>query len=72
MTFSDGGSMTILVTQYKCHYYAFVMKTHIFSDDNGSSRIVKSLVVYSSSNYQLDADLQKGKIKRRKIFTDSP
>jgi len=44
MTFSDGGSMTILVTQYKCHYYAFVMKTHIFSDDNGS-RIVKSLVV---------------------------
>ena len=45
MTFSDGGSMTILVTQYKCHYYAFVMKTHIFSDDNGSSRIVKSLVV---------------------------
>ena len=48
MTFSDGGSMTILVTQYKCHYYAFVMKTHIFSDDNGSSRIVKSLVVVVS------------------------
>ena len=45
MTFCDGRSVTILVTQYNCHYYTFMTKTHIFSDDNGSSRIVKSLVV---------------------------
>jgi len=45
VTFCDGRSMTILVMQRKCHHYNSVMKNHVFSDDNWSSRIVKSLVV---------------------------
>ena len=45
VTFCDGRSMTILVTQRKCHHCNSVTKTHVFSDDNRSSWIVKSLVV---------------------------
>ena len=45
MIFCDGRSMTILVTQCKCHHCNSVKKNHVFSDDNRSSWIVKSLVV---------------------------
>ena len=41
--FCDGRSMTILVTQRKCHHCNSVTKNHVFSDDNRSSWIVKSL-----------------------------
>ena len=46
MIFCDGRSMTILVTQRKCHHCNSVTKNHVFSDDNRSSWIVKSLVVF--------------------------
>lgn len=45
VTFCDGRSMTILVMQRKCHHCNLVTKNYVFSDDNWSSRIVKSLVV---------------------------
>ena len=45
VTFCDGRSMTILVTQRKCHHCNSVTKNHVFNDDNRSSWIVKSLVV---------------------------
>ena len=60
VTFCDGRSMTILVTQRKCHHCNSVTKNHVFSDDNRSSWIVKSLVVNGQLLWFSKATIQLG------------